>query len=339
MKKCIAVFAALLLLFALLPAPKAAAERELSIVTTIFPEYDWVMEILGENAPNVQVTMLLDNGVDLHSYQPNVKDMVTLSTCDLFLYTGGESESWVDDALAGAANKDMIVINLLEVLGEDAKEELLVEGMEHSHDEEEHHEQEHDEEEHDHHEEEEHEHHHEAELDEHVWLSLGNASRFCQAIRDALITLDPENEELYRANTEGYLAELSRLDEAFSAAVAGGSRDTLLFGDRFPFRYLMDDYGLQYYAAFSGCSAETEASFETVIFLANKLDELGLHAVITLEGSDGKLAQTIIRTAQADADILCLDSMQSTTKKDVQEGAKYLTIMEKNLDVLTQALR
>ncbi|MCI6433739.1 MAG: metal ABC transporter substrate-binding protein, partial [Clostridiales bacterium] len=162
---------------------------------------------------------------------------------------------------------------------------------------------------------------------------------FCQAIRDALITLDPENEELYRANTEDYLEELSRLDGAFAAAVAEGSQDTLLFGDRFPFRYLTDDYGLQYYAAFSGCSAETEASFETVIFLANKLDELGLHTVMTLEGSDGKLAQTIISTAKTDADILCLDSMQSTTKKDVQEGAKYLAIMEKNLDVLAQALR
>lgn len=329
MKKYIAVFAALLLLSALLPAPEAAAERELSIVTTIFPEYDWVMEILGENAPNVQVTMLLDNGVDLHSYQPNVKDMVTLSTCDLFLYVGGESDSWVDDALAGATNKNMIVINLLEVLGENAKEELLVEGMEHSHEEEEHHEEAHAEEDHE----------HEAELDEHVWLSLRNASLFCQAIRDALITLDPENEELYRANTEDYLEELSRLDDAFAAAVAEDSQDTLLFGDRFPFRYLTNDYGLQYYAAFSGCSAETEASFETVIFLANKLDELGLHTVMTLEGSDGKLAQTIISTAKADADILCLDSMQSTTKKDVQEGAKYLAIMEKNLDVLAQALR
>ena len=329
MKKYIAVFAVLLLLSALLPAPEAAAERELSIVTTIFPEYDWVMEILGENAPNVQVTMLLDNGVDLHSYQPNVKDMVTLSTCDLFLYVGGESDSWVDDALAGATNKNMIVINLLEVLGENAKEELLVEGMEHSHEEEEHHEEAHAEEDHE----------HEAELDEHVWLSLRNASLFCQAIRDALITLDPENEELYRANTEDYLEELSRLDDAFAAAVAEDSQDTLLFGDRFPFRYLTDDYGLQYYAAFSGCSAETEASFETVIFLANKLDELGLHTVMTLEGSDGKLAQTIISTAKADADILCLDSMQSTTKKDVQEGAKYLAIMEKNLDVLAQALR
>lgn len=329
MKKLIAVFTAILLLSALLPMPKAWADQKLSIVTTIFPEYDWVMEILGENAPNAEVTMLLDNGVDLHSYQPNVKDMVTLSTCDLFIYVGGESDSWVDDALAGATNKDMIVINLLEVLGENAKEEQLVEGMEHSH------EEEHDDHDEDH---EEDHHEHEAELDEHVWLSLRNASLFCQAIRDALITLDPDHEELYQANTEGYLEELARLDEAFAAAVEQGSQNTLLFGDRFPFRYLADDYGLQYYAAFSGCSAETEASFETVIFLANKLDELGLHTVLTLEGTDGKLAQTIVSTAKTEADILRLDSMQSTTKKDVQNGSKYLAIMEKNLDVLAQAL-
>ena len=332
MKKFIAILVIVLVMFSLLPGPAASGDKEISIVTTIFPEYDWVMEILGENAPNAQVTMLLDSGVDLHSYQPNVKDMVTLSTCDLFIYVGGESDSWVDDALAGAANKDMIVINLLEVLGENAKEELLVEGMEHDHEDEDHddgHDEDHDEE----------DHHEHTELDEHVWLSLRNASLFCQAIRDALITLDPENEALYRANTESYLEKLSQLDASFAAVVDQGSQDTLLFGDRFPFRYLTDDYGLQYYAAFSGCSAETEASFETVIFLANKLDELGLHAVMTLEGSDGKLAQTIVSTAKAqDVSILCLDSMQSTTKKDVLEGAKYLDIMEKNLNVLAQAL-
>lgn len=327
MKKLITMIVILMVIFSLIPGPAASGDKEISIVTTIFPEYDWVMEILGENAPNANVTMLLDSGVDLHSYQPNVKDMVTLSECDLFIYVGGESDGWVKDALAGAVNKDMIVINLIEVLGENAKEELLVEGMESGHGEEE-----------DHHDEEEnHEH---TELDEHVWLSMRNAALFCQAIRDALIELDGENEALYQANTESYLAKLSELDDAFAAAVAQGSQDTLLFGDRFPFRYLADDYNLTYYAAFAGCSAETEASFETVIFLANKLDELGLHTIMTLESSDGKLAQTIANTAKtADVTILSLDSMQSTTKKDVQEGATYLTIMEKNLNVLEQALR
>ena len=331
MKKIMTLIAVLasILVSALLPAPAAEADQELSIVTTIFPEYDWVMEILGDNPANASVTMLLDSGVDLHSYQPNVKDMVTLSNCDLFLYVGGESDGWVKDALAGAANEDMIVINLLEVLGENAKEELLVEGMEaHDHGDEE----DHEDEEHDSHAE-------RGELDEHVWLSLRNASFFCQVIRDALIALDGENEAVYQANTEAYLEKLAQLDDAYTEAAAQGSRDTLVFGDRFPFRYLMDDYGLNYYAAFSGCSAETEASFETVIFLANKLDELGLGTIMTLEGSDGKLAKTIADTAKAqDVAILCLDSMQSTTQKDVQEGASYLSIMEKNLDVLIRAL-
>lgn len=331
MKKIMTLIAVLasILVSALLPAPAAEADQELSIVTTIFPEYDWVMEILGDNPANASVTMLLDSGVDLHSYQPNVKDMVTLSNCDLFLYVGGESDGWVKDALAGAANEDMIVINLLEVLGENAKEGLLVEGMEtHPHEDEE----DHEDEEHDSHAE-------HGELDEHVWLSLRNASFFCQVIRDALIALDGENEAVYQTNTEAYLEKLAQLDDAYTEAAAQGSRDTLVFGDRFPFRYLMDDYGLNYYAAFSGCSAETEASFETVIFLANKLDELGLGTIMTLEGSDGKLAKTIADTAKAqDVAILCLDSMQSTTQKDVQEGASYLSIMEKNLDVLIRAL-
>lgn len=333
MKKIMTLIAALasILVSALLPAPAAEADKELSIVTTIFPEYDWVMEILGENAQNAEVTMLLDSGVDLHSYQPNVKDMVTLSNCDLFIYVGGESDGWVRDALSGAANEDMIVINLLEVLGENAKEELLVEGMEaHDHGEDEH--EDHDEEEHDGHEEHE-------ELDEHVWLSLRNASVFCQVIRDALIALDTENEAVYQANTEAYLQKLAQLDAAYTEATAQGSRDTLVFGDRFPFRYLMDDYGLSYYAAFAGCSAETEASFETVIFLANKLDELSLGTIMTLEGSDGKLAKTIADTAKAqDIQILSMDSMQSTTQKDVRDGATYLSIMEKNLDALIRAL-
>lgn len=333
MKKIMTLIAALafILISALLPAPAAEADKELSIVTTIFPEYDWVMEILGDNPANASVTMLLDSGVDLHSYQPNVKDMVTLSNCDLFIYVGGESDGWVKDALAGAANEDMIVINLLEVLGENAKEELLVEGMEaHDHGEDEH--EDHDEEEHDGHEEHE-------ELDEHVWLSLRNASVFCQVIRDALIALDTENEAVYQANTEAYLQKLAQLDAAYTEATAQGSRDTLVFGDRFPFRYLMDDYGLSYYAAFAGCSAETEASFETVIFLANKLDELSLGTIMTLEGSDGKLAKTIADTAKAqNIQILSMDSMQSTTQKDVRGGATYLSIMEKNLDVLIRAL-
>lgn len=301
---------------------KTTSEQEngekLSIVTTIFPEYDWVHQIIGEN-DYADVTMLLDSGVDLHSYQPTADDIVTVATCDLFIYVGGESDQWVDDALQETMNTDMVVINLLDVLGDMAKEEEIVEGMEA--------EEEGDEEE-------------ELEYDEHVWLSLKNAQVLCSAIADAISELDPDHAEEYQANVTGYNEKLAALDAEYAAAVNDGVQDTLLFGDRFPFRYLVDDYGLNYYAAFAGCSAESEASFETILFLANKVDELGLNAVLTLEGSDGKIAQTVISaTTDKSQQILTFDSMQSTTSDDVKNGATYLSIMEKNLNVLKEALK
>ena len=308
-------------------AEEAAAAPKKRIVTTIFPIYDWVMNVLGEQAENAEVSMLLDNGVDLHSYQPTADDIVRISGCDLFIYVGGESDEWVRDALQEATNKNMTVINLMEALGDSVKEEELVEGMEHDHD----HEQEED---HDHDAEAE-----EAEYDEHVWLSLKNAVVLCRAIAEALGQIDRENAACYTANAEAYTEKLNTLDAQYQAAVDAAALHTLLFADRFPFRYLADDYGLDYYAAFAGCSAETEASFETIIFLAGKLDELGLPAVLQIESADGSIARTVVESTQSrDQQILTMDSMQSTTAKDVAAGANYLSIMEKNLDVLKAAL-
>ena len=285
------------------------------------------MNVLGEQAENAEVSMLLDNGVDLHSYQPTADDIVRISGCDLFIYVGGESDEWVRDALQEATNKNMTVINLMEALGDSVKEEELVEGMEHDHD----HEQEED---HDHDAEAE-----EAEYDEHVWLSLKNAAVLCRAIAEALGQIDRENAACYTANAEAYTEKLNTLDAQYQAAVDAAALHTLLFADRFPFRYLADDYGLDYYAAFAGCSAETEASFETIIFLAGKLDELGLPAVLQIESADGSIARTVVESTQSrDQQILTMDSMQSTTAKDVADGANYLSIMEKNLDVLKAAL-
>ncbi|MBE5835613.1 MAG: zinc ABC transporter substrate-binding protein [Butyrivibrio sp.] len=307
-----------------------ASTDSIAIVTTIFPEYDWVNVILGENAANVEVTMLLDNGVDLHSYQPTAEDIMKIATCDLFIYVGGESDEWVEDALAEATNKDMQVINLLEVLGENVKEEEVVEGMEAEEEHEEEHEEADSGEEH----EEE-----EVEYDEHVWLSLKNAQVLCTAIEESLEVIDSANSDLYKANLEAYVAQLSDLDAQYQAAVDSSEVDTLLFGDRFPFRYLVDDYGLSYYAAFVGCSAETEASFETITFLAQKVDELSLGTVLTIESSDQKIAQTIVENTQSkDQQILTMDSMQSTTSKDVASGTTYLSVMESNLSVLKAAL-
>lgn len=317
------------------PAKEAATAPKLHIVTTIFPIYDWVMNVLGEQAANAEVTMLLDNGVDLHSYQPTADDIVRISTCDMFIYVGGESDEWVEDALQEATNKNMVVINLMEVLGDSVKEEEIVEGMEHDHDHE--HEGDYGHEE-DHEEEHDHE-HEEVEYDEHVWLSLKNAAVLCRAISDALGQIDSENAAQYAASADTYIEKLNELDGQYQAAVDAAAHHTLLFGDRFPFRYLADDYALDYYAAFVGCSAETEASFETIIFLAGKMDELGLPAVLQIESADGSIARTVVENTQSrDQQILTMNSMQSTTAKDVAAGASYLSIMEKNLDVLKAAL-
>ena len=296
---------------------------KLSIVTTIFPEYDWVREILGEKADNAEITMLLDNGVDLHSYQPTADDIVKISDCDLFIYVGGESDEWVEDALRNAANGNMKVINLLEVLGDSVKTEEIVEGMQ--------------EEEHEHEDAEEHE--HEEEADEHVWLSLKNAKMLVRVISKALQELDPDNKDIYAANADAYVKKLSALDAEYQTAVDAASNKTILFGDRFPFRYLVDDYGLRYYAAFVGCSAETEAGFETISFLAKRVDELKLPCVLTIEGAQHKIAETIVRNTTAKNQRVTMDSMQSTTSKDVKNGTTYLSVMEKNLSVLKEALR
>ena len=297
---------------------------KLSIVTTIFPGYDWVREILGEKADNAEITMLLDNGVDLHSYQPTADDIVKISDCDLFIYVGGESDGWVEDALRNAANRNMKVINLLEVLGDSVKTEEIVEGMQ--------------EEEHEHEDAEEHE--HEEEADEHVWLSLKNAKMLVRVISKALQELDPDNKDIYAANADAYVKKLSALDAEYQAAVDAASNKTILFGDRFPFRYLVDDYGLRYYAAFVGCSAETEAGFETISFLAKRVDEWKLPCVLTIEGAQHKIAETVVRNTTAkNQRVLTMDSMQSTTSKDVKNGTTYLSVMEKNLSVLKEALR
>ena len=471
--------------------------NKLSVVTTIFPEYDWVREILGGKAESTDLTMLLDNGVDLHSYQPTADDIVKISDCDLFIYVGGESDEWVKNVLKNAVNKKMKAINLLEVLGDSVKTEEIVEGMQedshdhgHSHDEQltendiedrtlsdfagawkslhpfllngdldkfcEHRAEEDEDSSttkdtywekykaswqcdaekisingdtitftyadgktvsaeytyagyqpkrndegmirsvryqfettsadapkyvqfNDHgHEPGEAEHFHTyfgndgfdalmrgktnpffvkdalsvedildelmghdhgEEKDEHVWLSLKNAKTLVGAIADALQELDPDNKDTYTANASAYIEKLSALDGAYQSAVDGAARKTVLFGDRFPFRYLVDDYGLSYYAAFAGCSAESEASFETVSFLAKKVDELKLPCVLTIEGKNHKIAETIVEnTAEKNQKVLTMDSMQSMTSKDAANGATYLSVMEQNLSVLKEAL-
>lgn len=304
-----------------------SGSKKLSIVTTIFPEYDWVRNIVGDREKDVDLTMLIDNGVDLHSYQPSTDDIVKISKCDIFIYVGGESDEWVEDALKQAANKEMIVLDLLDVLGDKVKTEEHKEGMEHDH-------------EHDEHDEHEHEHEDEEEKDEHVWLSLKNASALCEHICDKICEKDSAGKETYKSNTKAYIEKLEKLDKQYKEAVDAAGNKTLVFADRFPFRYLTDDYGLDYFAAFTGCSAESEASFETVVFLAKKVDELGLKSIVQIEGSKGDIAKTVKdNTKSKDQQIITLDSLQSVTKKDVDGGITYLGEMEKNLGVIKDALK
>ena len=496
MKKIIAILMACLFVLSFTTA-FAESEKTLSIVCTTFPQYDWVRQILGDRAGEVDLTLLLDNGVDLHNYQPTADDIVKIAQSDLFVYVGGESDGWVEDVLATAQNPNLKTVNMLECV--EAREEETVEGMQ---------EEEHD---HDHSKEVstfednqvqdrslsdwagdwqsaypyavdgtlnkafeamaesgnmtadeykayyqkgyktdiqsvniegdhiefvytdgrkvdsdykyvghyiqnwstgtkaamyrfeavdkdsgapayiefndhmiepaaaehfhlrmsdesfdaivdpenswptffpadltgegicehmmEHEDEEETEYDEHVWLSLRNAETLTQTIADTLGELDPDNASVYQENARRYIAQLNELDDRYKDAVKNGARTTILFADRFPFRYLADDYGLTYYAAFVGCSAETEASFETIAFLARKVDELKLPVVLTIEGANHAIAETVVSSTQAkNQAILTMNSIQSVTAKDIADGESYLDIMAENLEVLKEAL-
>jgi len=293
-------------------------DGKISVICSVFPQYDWARQILGNKADGFNLTLLQSSKVDLHSFHPSVDDILNITICDLFIYVGGESDTWADDALKGASNPDMIVINLLDTLGARAKEEEIVEGMEDDDDDDD----------------------GGFAYDEHVWLSLKNAMLFCEAIAKALSALDAGNAGAYKDNLDAYLAKLSALDAQYQSVVDESSVTTLLFGDRFPFRYLVDDYGLDYYAAFPGCSAETEASFKTIVTLAEMVDELSLNTVMVTESADKSIAKTIIsNTSTKNQRIVVLDAMQSITLDDVNRGTTYLSIMESNLNALKEALK
>jgi len=317
MKKLFALLMALVFACTFLTALCETA-APLRIVCTTFPQFDWTRQLLGDRADDVELTLLLDNGIDLHNYQPTADDIIKIARSDLLIYVGGESDAWVNDLLETSQNSHVKALSMLACV--DAKEEEAVEGMQ-----EEAHECGHA--------------HHEAEYDEHVWLSLRNAQTITRAILEALCEADPAHAETYRANADAYIAQLAELDAQYADMVRHAARTAILFADRFPFRYLADDYGLTYYAAFAGCSAETEASFKTIAFLAKKVDELNLPAVLAIEGGNHAIAETVVASTQTkDQVILSMNSLQSMTEADVQRGESYLSVMTQNLAILTQAL-
>ena len=324
--------------------------NKISIVCTTFPQYDWVKNILGEEAERFNVTLLLDNGVDMHSYQPTVKDIATAGSSDLFIYVGGESDTWVEDALKEAKNKDLKAINLMETLGNSVKEEEVVEGMQeerkslgHSHEKSSKEKQEQTQKE-SHEDSQEINGQKEAadeepEYDEHIWLSIRNAEIMVKNIEKAIEQLDSDNAKVYQTNAENYIKKLDTLDKQYANTIQNAKYKAILFGDRFPFRYMADDYDLKYYAAFAGCSAETMAGFETVTFLAKKADELRLPVILTIENSDGRIAEAVkSNTTKKNQKILAMNSLQSVTKEQLADGITYLQVMQENLSVLSEAL-
>lgn len=314
MKKIISVITvATLAALILCSCNSGVAKKDmLSIVCTTFPQYDYLKNILGSEE---NLTLLLNDGGDLHSYEPTARDIVTISTADLFVYVGGNSDKWVESTLRSAGNASLKTVVLTELVK--TYEEEYVAGMEHNH---------------------EHEHKHDEHCtpDEHIWLSLRNAAKITQSLCDAVCEIDNKNASIYKSNAEKYISELNDLDTEYKSAVKAAKRKTVLFADRFPFRYLVEDYDLTYYAAFAGCSSESEASFQTMAFLIDKTKELSLPVVLTIDGSDGSIAKTVCSETGAKAAML--DSCQSVSAEDIINGTSYLKIMKNNLEVLKEAL-
>lgn len=280
-------------------------DGKLEITCTIYPVYDWVSKIAGDKA---NVTYLLDSGVDLHNYQPTVKDLVSIKESDLFIYVGGDSDEWADDIVDRSFNH----INLMELAGELTLDEEESEGMQEVED--------------------DHGHDH-AHADEHVWMSVEISQDLVEGIMETLMEIDPENANYYKSNGDAYLDELELLEDEYELALAQYTGATIIVADRFPLLYLVEDYDLEYFAAFSGCSADAEVSFETLKFLSDKYDELGHTYMFQLEDSGQKIAASILGTNQ---NVLTINSMQSVTG-DISE-LSYVNIMKENLETLVKAL-
>ncbi|MBQ0051224.1 MAG: zinc ABC transporter substrate-binding protein [Treponema sp.] len=302
----------------------ASSKSKINVVATIFPFYDWTKNI-SAGSEKINLELLVKNGVDLHSFQPSAGDIIKISSCDVLIYVGGESDSWVDDVLKNPVNKNQKVIKLMEVLSDSVKEEEIVEGMVVTTDstteetgsitEDD-----------------------EIEYDEHVWLSLVNAKICCEKIAEVLATLDENEKSIFEKNLSDYTAQIDGVWKSlFSAENISENQNAIIICDRFPFRYMVDELGIKYFAAFAGCSAETEASFETIAFLSGKVQELGLNRVYVTESSDKKIARTVIKNAgltENECKIIVLNSMQNVTMAQAQNGISYIEIMKKNFEEL-----
>ena len=296
------------------------SDGKISIVTTIFPYYDFVRQLAGDKA---DVRLLLSPGSDPHSYEPTPSDIVAIENCDLFIYNGGESDEWVDGVLSSIENKNVKVMKMMEYVTLRHEQ-----SMDHNHEHAEHEDMDDNDEGHDHEEGEE--------YDEHIWTSIRNAERMSASIADELISLDSKNSDYYNEKKADYISSLDSLDKKFTEVTNNKKRDTLVFGDRFPFLYFVSDYDLGYECAFPGCSHETEPSTAVVSHLIDFTRENNIPVVFYLELSSGKIAQII--SEDSSAKTMQFSSCHNVTKEDFENGATYISVMEQNLEALKEAL-
>ncbi|MDR2693554.1 MAG: metal ABC transporter substrate-binding protein [Chitinispirillales bacterium] len=296
--------------------PAVADTGKISVVTTIFPPYDFTRAVTGGKA---EITMLLPPASESHSFEPRPQDIVKIQKSDVFIYTGGESDEWVKEILKSIDAPKLKVVTLMECV--ETVEEDIVEGMQ-----------------------KEEEDGNEGgkgeegpEYDEHVWTSPRNAKLITRKISETLREVDSANADAYRKNTEAYLSQLDELDAKFKGVVDGAARKTIVFGDRFPFRYFADAYGLKYFAAFPGCATETEASAKTVAFLIDKMKKETIPVVFHIELSNEKMAQTIGEATGAKARLL--HACHNVTKADFEAGKTYVDFMTANVETLREALK
>lgn len=313
MKKmlCIMLLAAVLLGLAACGAAETTPQEDpgLAIVTTVFPAYDFARQIAGERAT---VSLLVPPGAESHSFEPTAKDMIRIQECDLFFCNGGESEAWVEELLEDQEIEPLVMLDCVDALEEEVKE-----GMQGIHEDEDEDEE-------------------GPEYDEHVWTSPVNAKQICTALCDRLCELDPEGDTYYRANLARYCSELDALDAAFRETVANGSRRTVVFADRFPVRYFVEEYGLDYFAAFPGCADDTEPSARTVAFLIDRVRDEQIPAVFYIEFSNEKMADVICEDTGCRK--LLFHSCHNVSAEDLERGTTYLDLMWGNVAALKEAL-
>jgi len=311
MKKILSI-ALLFIVVVSLTGCKSNKTSKLTIISTSFPGYDLARAVI-KDVDDVEVKMLLKPGSETHDYEPTPKDIINIKNSDLFIYVGGDSDEWIEDVLDDIDTDKTKIIGLMDLV--DLKEEEIIEGMEAEDEEEE---------------------KEEAEYDEHVWTSPKNAISITSKIKEAIININEENKEVYEKNANNYIKELTAIDNEFKKIVDNSSRKELIFGDRFPLRYFVDEYNLNYYAAFPGCSEQTEASAKTISFLINKVKEDKIPVVFHIELSNGKIAKTIAK--ETGAKVLEFNAAHNVSQSNFDAGVTIVDIMKENVEVLKEAL-